>query len=494
MTTPTITARARTHYRATFTVLAAAVAGFTLLQSLVIPVLPTIQAGLHTSQNSVTWVLTAYLLSASIFTPIVGRLGDMRGKERLLVAALIALTVGSVLAAVAGSIAVMIVARVVQGVGGGVLPLSFGIIRDEFPQERVAGAVGVIAALAAAGAGLGIVLAGPIVGALNYRWLFWFPVIILGVATVAAKAVVPESPVRVRGRVNWVAAVLLSAWLVALLVPISEAPSWGWGSARVLGLLVLAVALAMAWIAVESRSPQPLIDMRMMRIPVVWTTNLVALLFGVAMYAAFAFLPEFLQTRPSAGYGFGVSITRSGLILLPGSVAMFALGVASGRLTRRFGAKAVLVAGAFISVVPFVLLTAAHHHVWEILIAMVLQGVGFGMAFAAMSNLVVQGVPPEQTGVASGMNANIRTIGGSIGAAVMSSIVTSTAHAGGLPRESGYTHGFALLTGASIAAALAAMLVPSTVRSLSRPRRPEPVAHAELGLLAAGTLAGDEPE
>ena len=494
MTTPTITARARTHYRATFTVLAAAVAGFTLLQSLVIPVLPTIQAGLHTSQNSVTWVLTAYLLSASIFTPIVGRLGDMRGKERLLVAALIALTVGSVLAAVAGSIAVMIVARVIQGVGGGVLPLSFGIIRDEFPQERVAGAVGVIAALAAAGAGLGIVLAGPIVGALNYRWLFWFPVIVLGVATVAAKVVVPESPVRVRGRVNWAAAVLLSAWLVALLVPISEAPSWGWGSARVLGLLVLALALAVAWIAVESRSPQPLIDMRMMRIPVVWTTNLVALLFGVAMYAAFAFLPEFLQTPPSAGYGFGVSITRSGLILLPGSVAMFALGVASGRLTRRFGAKAVLVAGAFISVVPFVLLTAAHHHVWEILIAMVVQGVGFGMAFAAMSNLVVQGVPPEQTGVASGMNANIRTIGGSIGAAVMSSIVTSTAHAGGLPRESGYTHGFALLTGASIAAALAAMLVPPTVRSLSRPRRAEPVPHPELGLLAAGTLAGDESE
>src|ERR1700719_2959430 len=167
----------RTHYRATFTVLAAAVAAYALLQSLVIPVLPTIEAGLHTSQNSVTWVLTAYLLSASIFTPIVGRLGDMRGKERMLVVALIALTAGSVLAAVAGSIAVMIVARVIQGIGGGVLPLSFGIIRDEFPTERVAGAVGVIAALAAAGAGLGIVLAGPIVGALNYRWSVWFPVV-----------------------------------------------------------------------------------------------------------------------------------------------------------------------------------------------------------------------------------------------------------------------------------------------------------------------------
>jgi EmrB/QacA subfamily drug resistance transporter len=494
ITTPTTSAPSRTHYRATFAVLAAAVAAYALLQSLVIPVLPTIQVGLHTSQNSVTWVLTAYLLSASIFTPIMGRLGDMWGKERMLVAALVALTLGSVLAAVAGSVAVMIVARVIQGIGGGVLPLAFGIIRDEFPKAKVAGAVGVIAALAAAGAGLGIVLAGPIVEVLDYHWLFWFPAIILALATVAAKVVVPESPVRVPGRLNWAAAALLSGWLVALLVPISEAPSWGWGSPRVLGLLALAVALAVAWVAVESRSSQPLVDMRMMRIPVVWTTNLVALLFGVGMYATFAFLPQFLQTPSSAGYGFGLSITHSGLILLPASVAMFALGVASGRLTIRFGAKRVLVAGALISIVPFVLLTVAHGHQWEILVAMVLQGVGFGMAFAAMSNLVVQGVPPEQTGVASGMNANIRTIGGSIGAAVMSSIVTSTARAGGLPRESGYTHGFALLTGAAVAAALAAMLVPATVRSLSRPRPVEALRHPELGALAAGTLAGDEPE
>jgi EmrB/QacA subfamily drug resistance transporter len=494
----------RTHYWATFTVLAAATAAYALLQSLVIPVLPTIQAGLHTSQNTVTWVLTVYLLSASIFTPIMGRLGDMWGKERMLVVALIALTVGSVLAALTGSIVIMIVARVIQGIGGGVLPLSFGIIRDEFPIEKVAGAVGVIAALAAAGAGLGIVLAGPIVDALNYHWLFWIPAIMLAGATVAAKVIVPESPVRTAGRLSWPGAVLLSGWLVALLVPISEAPSWGWGSARVLGLLAAAVVLAVGWVVVESRSAHPLVDMRMMRIPVVWTTNLVALLFGVGMYATFAFLPEFLQTPASAGYGFGLSITLSGLILLPSSVAMFIVGIASGRLTSRFGAKTVLVTGALISIVTFVLLTFAHGQEWEILLAMVLQGVGFGMAFAAMSNLVVQGVPPEQTGVASGMNANIRTIGGSIGAAVMSSIVTSTTGIGGLPRESGYTHGFGLLTVATLAAAVAAMLVPSAARAVASARQAgdqevdvrhgDKMPHAELGLLAAGTLTGDEPE
>jgi EmrB/QacA subfamily drug resistance transporter len=482
------------HYRATFVVLATAVAAYALLQSLVIPVLPTIQIGLHTSQNTVTWVLTAYLLSASIFTPIMGRLGDMYGKERWLVLALVALAAGSLLSALAGSIGVMLVGRVIQGIGGGVLPLAFGIIRDEFPREKVAGAVGVIAALAAAGAGLGIVIAGPIVDALSYHWLFWIPMIMLAAAAVAAKLVVPESPVRTAGRLSWGAAVLLSAWLVALLVPISEAPTWGWGSGRVIGLLVLAVVLAVGWVVVETRSTHPLVDMRMMRIPAVWTTNLVAFLFGVGMYATFAFLPEFLQTPQSAGYGFGVSITDSGLILLPASIAMFALGIASGRLSRRFGAKAVLVAGALISIVTFVLLTFARGQEWEVVVAMVVEGVGFGLAYAAMSTLIVQGVPPEQTGVASGMNANIRTIGGSIGAAVMSSIVTSSARHGGLPTNSGYTHGFALLTVCTIAAALAAMLVPATVRRYTTEPAEDPMPHAELGALAGGTLVGDQSE
>jgi EmrB/QacA subfamily drug resistance transporter len=487
-----IESTARTTYRATFAVLAAAVAAYALLQSLVIPVLPTIQTGLHTSQNTVTWVLTAYLLSASIFTPIVGRLGDQLGKERMLVAALAALTLGSLLSALAPSVPLMLVGRVIQGVGGGVVPLAFGIIRDEFPKDKVPGAIGVIAALAAAGAGLGLVLAGPIVQALDYHWLFWIPMIGLGVATVAAKVVVPASPVRSEGRLSWGAAALLSGWLVALLVPVSEAPSWGWGSARVLGLLALAVVLALAWGLVETRSAQPLIDMHMMRIPAVWTANLVAFLFGVGMYAVFAFLPEFLQTAPSAGYGFGVGITHSGLILLPLSVMMFAFGTASGPLTVRFGGKAVLVAGASIVVLPFALLVVAHAAQWQIVVAMALMGAGFGLAFAAMSNLIVEGVPPGQTGVASGMNANIRTIGGSLGAAVMSSIVTgSTRH--GLPTEAGYTHGFELLTVTAAAAAVAALLVPS-LRRVSRAELRDALPHAELAGLAGGTVVGDDPE
>jgi predicted MFS family arabinose efflux permease len=252
--------------------------------------------------------------------------------------------------------------------------------------------------------------------------------------------------------------------------------------------------LGVVWMIVESRSEHPLIDMKMMRIPAVWTANLVALLFGVGMYAVFAFLPEFLQTPKSAGYGFSASITHSGLILLPATVFMFVFGMLSGRLSKRFGAKTVLVSGSVISIATFLLLTVAHGAQGEILIAMAIEGVGFGLAFASMSNLVVQAVPPNQTGVASGMNANIRTIGGSIGAAVMSSIVTSGEKAGGFPREAGYTHGFAMLTVVGIFAALAAFSVPKTRRALSIGDSGETMPHGELGLVAAGTLVGDEPE
>lgn len=450
----------RPHYQVTFAVVLVGVAAYALLQSLVLPVLPTIQHSLHTSQDAVTWVLTAYLLSASMFTPILGRIGDMVGKERMFVVALAALGIGSLLAALAPSIGLMIVARAIQGVGGGVLPLAFGIIRDEFPAHKVSSAIGTVAALVAVGGGLGIVLAGPIVDVLDVHWLFWFPMIVVSIAAVAAHLFIPESPVRTPGRINWIAALLLSGWLVALLVAVSEGPTWGWGSKGVLGLLAGAIVVAVLWVRVELRSDHPLIDMRMMRTPAVWTTNLVAFLFGVGMYSAFAFLPEFVQTPSSAGYGFGASVTKSGLFLLPMSVLMFLAGLVSGNLSRRIGSKFVLFAGGLISFVALLMLTIDDSKQWDIYVSMAILGIGIGLALSSMSNVIVESVPYSQTGVASGMNANIRTIGGSIGAGVMASIVTSGSARGGLPHASGYTNGFAMLTGAALLAALAAVLIP----------------------------------
>ncbi len=476
-------AEQRTHYRVTFGVLAAAIGAYALLQSLVIPVLGTVAKELHTTQDAVTWVLTAYLLSAAVMTPILGRVGDMFGKKRMFVVTLVALAAGSVLAAVAPSIGVMIIARVIQGLAGGMLPLGFGIIRDEFPAERVTGAVGILAALTAVGGGLGIVLAGPIVDALGWRWLFWLPALLTAVAAVGAVLFVPESPVRNPGTISWPPAVLLAGWLVALLVPLSEASQWGWGSPAVIGLLVAAVLLAAAWVWTELRSATPLIDMKMMRRPAVWTSNLVSLLLGVGMYATFAFLPEFVQTPSAAGYGFGASITHSGLMLLPSAIMMFVAGLLAGALTKRFGGKVLVIAGCLIGCGSMAILAFAHTEQWEIFLSNAIQGVGFGFAFSAMSALVVSAVPPSQTGAASGMNANIRTIGGSIGAAVMATIVTAQLEPSGLPKESGYTIGFAVMAAGLLVAALAGILIPS-----QRQR----VAAGQAGITeaaAVGTLA-----
>jgi EmrB/QacA subfamily drug resistance transporter len=453
--------RPRTSYRVTFFVLCVGVASFALLQSLVNPVLPTIQAVLGTDQTTVTWVLTAYLLSASIFTPIAGRVGDKVGKERMLVVTLVALAIGSLLAAWATNIAVMILARAIQGMGGGVVPLSFGIIRDEFPRAKVAGAVGAVAALTAAGAGLGLVLAGPIVDALGYRWLFSLPMILTLAAAIATYVLVPESPERAEGPINVGAAALLSAWLVTLLLAVSQGHSWGWASPITLGLFVATAVLLPVWVCAEARSASPLIDMTMMRIPTVWTVNLVAMLFGAGLYALLGFLPRFLQTPDDVtGYGFDASVTASGLMLLPQTIAMFLAGLISGRLAGRFGSKPVLVAGAALTTISTLGLAFAHDHLWQVIIETTILGLAFGLAFAAMSNLIVEAVPQSQTGVASGMNANIRTIGGALGTAVFATVITVGAPESSVPTETGYTLGFALLAVACALTTVVAVLVP----------------------------------
>jgi EmrB/QacA subfamily drug resistance transporter len=469
--------------RVTFWVLVLGVTAYSLLQSLVIPALSTIRTDLHTSQNTVTWVVTAYLLSASIFTPIMGRIGDVVGKERMLVVTLLGLTVGSVIAALAHSILLLIVGRVVQGVGGGLLPLSFGIIRDEFPPKRVASAIGVIAAMTAVGGGVGLVVAGPIITHLDYHWLFWIPLVLTSTAAICAHFFVPESPVRSTGSISWSAAALLSAWLVTGLLGISEAPVWGWGSSGTLALFAATVILVVAWITVESKVREPLIDMRMMRVRAVWTNNLVGFLFGMGMYSVMAFLPQLLQTPRSSGYGFGASVAGSGLYLLPMTAMMFLLGLAAGRIAARVGSKMALVIGASVSCAGYFTLTFAHSESWQIYLVSALLGTGLGLSFSAMSNLIVHAVPPAQTGVASGMNANIRTIGGAVGAAVMGSIVTSQSLT---HPEMGYRYGFLFIAIMAALATGAAAIIPSSTSHMEPDEHH--IAHAELAVVPGGTI------
>jgi EmrB/QacA subfamily drug resistance transporter len=453
----------RMHPRAILAALMLAGTTYALLQSLVVPALPVMQRDLHASTTGIAWVFTSLLISTSVVTPIAGRLGDMFGKRLVLLACLGTLAIGSAMAALVHTLALLIAARALQGAGGAVFPLAFGIVRDEFPPQRVAGAIALLSAVLGVGGGVGIILGGPIITHLSWHWLFWIPCVVTIVALVATIVVVPESPVRAPGAVDWWGAVLLSAWLVALLLAVSEAPTWGWGSARTLGLLAVAAVLASVWVWAETRTRHPLVDMAVMRLRGIWTTNLVTLLFGFAMYSAFLLIPEYVQAPTSTGYGFGASVTEASLYLIPMTVAVMVFSLVAGRMSSTVGAKVPLIAGAALAAAAFVVLALASSSA-SIYVATTLNGAGIGFAFTAMSTLIVEAVPFDQTGVASGMNAIVRTIGGAFGAEIAASVLAANTLANGYPGAHGFTVVFSICAVVLLIGVGAAFAIPGRAR------------------------------
>jgi EmrB/QacA subfamily drug resistance transporter len=454
----------RQHYGVTLAVLATAALAYALLQTMVAPALPEIQRNLHTSTTAVTWVLTVYLLTASVATPVLGRLGDMFGKERVLVGVLILFGLGSLVGALSHSLGMLVAGRAIQGAAGAVFPLAFGIIRDEFPRERVATGIGLISATFGIGGGAGLALSGVIVDNLSYEWIFWFGLVATVVAVVATHLFVPESPVKRPARIDWAGAALLSAGLVCLLLAVSEGNAWGWGSGRIVALFVGSAAILATWVAYERGAPEPLVDIELLRVRGVWTTNVATILIGFGMFGSFILIPQFVQAPSGAGYGFAANVTQAGLFLVPSAAIMLVAGPIAGWLGGRFGSKLPLLAGALVASASFAFLALAHEARWNIYVATVLLGLGIGFAFASMANLIVDAVPQGQTGEATGMNTIMRTVGGALGAQIAASIVSGhVSH--GIATESGYTEAFALSAAGVFAAFLAGLLIPSRDRA-----------------------------
>jgi EmrB/QacA subfamily drug resistance transporter len=455
------TSEPTTHARPNLILAVLSLAGlaYAVLSSAVIPALPTIQHDLHTTETGVTWLLTGFLLSASVGTAIIGRLGDMYGKERLLLWTLLVLAAGTLLAAVANTLEVLIVARVIQGVAGGIFPLAFSIVRDEFPPDHVAGSIGLISSILGIGGGVGLVLGAVIVEHLSWHWLFWLPLFVTVLAAVCTWRFIPESPVRSPGRVNWLAAALMTVGMSCVLIAISETTVWGWGGTKTIAVFAAGLGFCVAWIAVELRSREPLVDMALMRLRGVWTTNLAAFLLGAGMYASFIIFPQFAQLPKSTGFGFGASVVVSSLYLLPAALGMGLLGTLAGRIAQRFGSKPALLVGSGITAVAFGWLAVAHDHPYDMLISAAVLGIGIGLAFAALGNLIVQAVPPSQTGVATGMNTVMRTLGGALGGQLAATfIVDHTAN--GLPTVTGFEDSFVMAAVFLVVCVLAGLLIP----------------------------------
>src|SRR3954470_11208456 len=259
---------------------------FALSQTVVSPALPEIQREYGADAASAAWILTGYLLAASGATPIVGKLGDLFGRGRVLTVVLLIFAAGSAVCALAPSLAVLVAGRIIQGVGGGIFPLAFGIIREAFPPERVATAIGGISATFGIGGGVGLVIAGPIVNALGASWLFWLGLMALP-AAFAIWRYVPQEQTRADARVDWLGAAMLSVALAGLLYGLSKANAWGWGSPRVLVLTLGGLAVGVFWVWVETKVAQPLVDMKVLRRRPVLMTNVTAVLVGFSMFASF---------------------------------------------------------------------------------------------------------------------------------------------------------------------------------------------------------------
>lgn len=443
-----------------FAVLLAAGTCFAIAQTLVVPALPEITAKFDTSAVAASWLVTGFLLSAAIATPIAGKLGDVYGKGRVLTWVLLIYAAGGIICALSTSIEPMIGGRVLQGVSGGVYPLAYATVKETFPPEKVPNGLSMVSVLVGFGGALGLLLGGTIIDHLGIPWLFWTSLIALPTA-VATLVLIPSTRAAPGTRVDWRGAALLSAALTCVLLAITRANDWGWGSAATLGLFAAGVALSLVWLRTERYVSQPIIELRLLREPTVLAVNLAALLIGFSVYIGFLLIPQIAHAPVDSGYGLGYSVTEAALMVLPLTGLQLGAGPLASVVGRRIGFRATLILGTGLTALSLGMLAATHDQVWGLLVSGGGVGIGIAFAFAGLANLVVASVPPGDVGIATGINTVARTVGSAFGAAIATAILAATVQAAtGLPQSSGFTWAFAAAAAMGLAALAAALRVP----------------------------------
>ncbi|MFT2018161.1 MFS transporter [Streptomyces sp. 796.1] len=439
-----------------------------LMQTLVVPIIPMLPSLLDASASDASWVITATLLAAAVVTPIAGRLGDMYGKRKVLIGSLAALVAGSVLCAVSDGLVPVIVGRVLQGLATGVIPVGISMLRDTLPAPRVGGAVALVSASLGVGGAIGLPLSAAIVENADWHVLFWLAAGLGALCLALVVALLPAPPSRATERFDTPGAIGLAVGLVGLLLPVTKGGDWGWTSGTTLGLFAAGVVVLVGWAAYEMRVAQPLVDLRVtVRRPVLFT-NLASVLVGFAMYAMSLTLPQLLQSPAATGYGLGQSTLMAGLALAPGGLVMMALSPVSTRITARHGARTSLLIGVAVIGLGYAVGLFLMAEVWQIVVTAVLVSGGVGIAYAAMPALIMDAVPVTETASANGVNALMRSIGTSTSSAVMAAVLSNMTLRLGpaeVPTENGFRVTYVVAMGAAAVGVLLTLAIPRVRRT-----------------------------
>ena len=466
--------------------LALGVTTLSLLQSLVVPVLPTIARELSVSPGAAGWVLTANLLAAAVLTPVLGRLGDVHGERRVVLGILTVVSAGTLLAALTSSLPLLLVARVLQGASYGLFPLSISVLRRELPEQRLSVAMSVVSSTLAVGGVVGLVATGLLTGDDgDYHRSFWLGLAVSLLALALTAWVLPARPPTATGRVDWWGALLLGAGLVLFLLPVSQAGSWGWTSPAVLGCLAGAVVALTGWIVLQRRVADPLVRPALLTDRRMVVPNVAGLLTGICIFTSFLAVLQYVESPPEvAGYGFGASVLEAAVLyLLPGGVLGIVVAPLAGRAVARVGALPTLLAGAVCGIAGFGLLTLFRGAPWLWIVIGLLTQLFVTVAYAALPALVVHAVRPDETGVANAVNSIARASGQALGSTVAVALLAAGADpVTGLPRESA----FALVGGVGLVCTAGVALVSLLGRRSVAEHGPDELADVEAATARAG--------
>jgi len=446
-----------------------------ILDSTIVNVaLPSIQDDLGFSQSGLAWVVNAYLIAFGGLLMLAGRLGDLIGRRRVFLAGVALFTLASVLCGAAQSQEVLVVARFVQGAGGALSSaVILGMIVTLFPQpgER-ARAIGIYSFVAAGGASVGLLAGGVLTEAINWHWIFFVNVPI-GVATLVAavRLIERDEGIGLSQGADAPGALLLVGALMLTVYTIVGTEDAGWGSARTIGLGVLAIALFAAFVAREQRAAHPLVPLRIFRSRVVTGANVVQMLMVSGMFGVF-FLGALYYQRV-----LGYDAVEVGLAFLPVAlgIAVMSVGV-SARLIMRYGARRTLVPGLALVAVGLALFVRAPidaQFATDLLPSMVLIGVGAGLSFPSLMTLAMSGATEQDSGLASGLVNTSQQMGGALGLAVLATLSASrseTLLAQAEPLAQALTDGYQLAF--AIAAGLVVAAVALALVLLRPPREP----------------------